>query len=93
MKKWYDEEYEFEIEVVGFLRGDHTEHYCRNGEEIGEMFEQACERALTRIGLQGESFAKGKCPVDTGNLRNSISNKVEMSEKSAYIGTNVEYAP
>ncbi len=22
MKKWYDEEYEFEIEVTGFLRGD-----------------------------------------------------------------------
>lgn len=31
MKKWYAEEYEFEIEVSGFLRGDHTEHYCRNG--------------------------------------------------------------
>lgn len=31
MKKWYDEEYEFEIEVTGFLRGSHTEHYCRNG--------------------------------------------------------------
>lgn len=30
MKKWYDEEYEFEIEVTGFLRGDHTERYCRN---------------------------------------------------------------
>ena len=30
MKKWYNEEYEFEIEVTGFLRGDHTEHYCRN---------------------------------------------------------------
>ena len=38
MKKWYDEEYEFEIEVVGFLRGDHTEHYCRNGEEIGDKY-------------------------------------------------------
>jgi hypothetical protein len=25
MKKWYDEEYEWEIEVIGFLRGDHTE--------------------------------------------------------------------
>ena len=32
MKKWYDEEYAFEIEVTGFLRGDHTERYCRNGE-------------------------------------------------------------
>ena len=38
MKKWYDEEYEFEIEVIGFLRGDHTEHYCRNGEEVGDKY-------------------------------------------------------
>lgn len=38
MKKWYDEEYEFEIEVIGFLRGDHTERYCRNGEEIGDKY-------------------------------------------------------
>ena len=36
MKKWYDEEYEWEIEVTGFLRGDRTERYCRNGEEIGD---------------------------------------------------------
>ena len=33
MKKWYDEEYEFTVEVVGFVHGDHTERYCRNGEE------------------------------------------------------------
>ena len=33
MKKWYAEEYNFEIEVTGFLRSDHTENYCRNGEE------------------------------------------------------------
>ena len=25
MKKWYDEEYEFTVEVTGFLRGDQTE--------------------------------------------------------------------
>ena len=38
MKKWYDEEYEWEIEVIGFLRSDHTERYCRNGEEIGDKY-------------------------------------------------------
>lgn len=38
MKKWYDEEYEFTIEVIGFLRGNQTEHYCRNGEEIGDRY-------------------------------------------------------
>ncbi len=38
MKKWYNEEFAFTIEVVGFLRGEHTEHYCRNGEEIGDTY-------------------------------------------------------
>ena len=38
MKKWYDEEYEFTVEVTGFLRGDHTERYCRNGEEPGDKY-------------------------------------------------------
>lgn len=31
-------EYKFEIEVTGFLRGNHTERYCRNGEEIGDKY-------------------------------------------------------
>lgn len=38
MKKWYAEEYEFEVEVIGFLRGTKTERYCRNGEEIGDKY-------------------------------------------------------
>ena len=38
MKKWYDEEYEFTVEVTGYLHGDHTERYCRNGEEIGDKY-------------------------------------------------------
>ena len=38
MKKWLDEEYEFEIEVTGYLRGDKPEGLCRNGEEIGDKY-------------------------------------------------------
>ena len=38
MKKWYAEEYEFELEVTGFLHGERTERYCRNGEEIGDKY-------------------------------------------------------
>lgn len=38
MKKWYDEEYEFEVEVIGFLNGGDTERYCRNGEEVGDKY-------------------------------------------------------
>lgn len=48
------------------------------------------ERALEAVGLQAEGYAKLKCPVDTGRLRNSISHSAQGN--TAYIGTNVEYA-
>ena len=38
MKKWFKEDFEWEIEVTGFLRGSEAEGYCRNGEEIGEKY-------------------------------------------------------
>ena len=39
MKKWYDEEYEWEIEVIGFNKdNEETERFCRNGEEIGDKY-------------------------------------------------------
>ena len=38
MKKWLDEEYEFEVEVTGYLGGDKPEGFCRNGEEIGDKY-------------------------------------------------------
>ena len=38
MKKWYDEEYVWRIEVTGFVHGSRTENYCRNGEEIGDVY-------------------------------------------------------
>lgn len=46
--------------------------------------------ALQAIGQEAEGFAKDECPVDTGTLRNSISNKV--LKKTVYVGTNIEYA-
>ena len=49
----------------------------------------AIARALERIGMQAEGYAKDMCPVDTGNLRNSITHTSD--NKFAYIGTNVEY--
>ena len=48
-------------------------------------------QALEAIGLTAEAHAKELCPVDTGRLRNSISHA--RDDISAYIGTNVEYAP
>ena len=49
-------------------------------------------RALEKCGLVAETYAKQLCPVDTGNLRNSINHAVDPQEPAAYIGSNVEYA-
>lgn len=38
MNKWYEEELQWEIEVLGYLRGDSAVGYCRNGEEIGDTY-------------------------------------------------------
>lgn len=49
--------------------------------------------ALEEIGLLAENYAAKKCPVDTGNLRGSITYEVDAGDNAVYIGTNVEYAP
>ena len=51
----------------------------------------ALARALEKIGLVAEGYAKRLCPVDTGRLRNSITHADDG--EAEYIGTNVEYAP
>ena len=50
---------------------------------VGEVMEEAC--------LLVENTAKMYCPVDTGQLRNSITHTV--TDNVGYIGTNVKYAP
>lgn len=67
---------DFEVE-------DHTE-------EVLDGIERAKARALEKIGLVAEGYAKRLCPVDTGRLRNSITHTTD--DEAAYIGTNVEYA-
>lgn len=64
-----------------------------NTEEVSQGIVRAIDRALEEIGLAAEGYAKRACPVDTGNLRNSITHAVEGSEDAVYVGTNVEYAP
>lgn len=62
-----------------------------NADAVMDEFRQKVSVALETIGLKAEGYAKGYCPVDTGRLRNSISHADDG--ESAYIGTNVEYAP
>lgn len=64
-----------------------------NTPEVLAEIKNAILRALESIGLKAEKYAKQECPVDTGNLRNSITHVVQEKEKAVYIGTNVEYAP
>ena len=46
-------------------------------QEISEGIQLAIRRALVRIGLECEGYAKMLCHVVTGRLRNSITNYVE----------------
>ena len=64
-----------------------------NSAEVCAELKTAILRALEKCGLVGEGYAKKLCPVDTGNLRNSITHTVDEGEPAAYIGTNNEYAP
>lgn len=66
-------------------------------EDNSEMFLRACrqqrERAFEIIGVKAETYAKGKCPVDTGRLKNSITHEVNASifVNTVTVGTDVKY--
>ena len=65
---------------------DHTD-------EVLAAMRAAALRGLEKCGLVAEGYAKKLCPVDTGNLRNSISHTVtDVNEQAAYVGSNTEYA-
>lgn len=64
-----------------------------NSGEVLSAVQEAAARALEKCGLTAEGYAKRLAPVETGNLRNSITHQVDDGESTVYIGTNVEYAP
>ncbi len=61
--------------------------------EILAAMQKAAVQALEKCGLTAEGYAKRLAPVATGELRNSISHRVDEAERAVYIGTNVSYAP
>lgn len=63
-----------------------------NSKEVSAAIKAALLRGLEKCGLVAEGYAKRLCPVDTGNLRNSITHVVDEQEPAAIIGTNNEYA-
>ncbi len=70
------------------IRIDINDNTSRAREEI----QAAALLALEKCGLTAEGYAKLLCPVDTGNLRNSITHQVDISELLCRIGSASEYA-
>lgn len=66
--------------------------FTDNSDLVLEEIQAAALRALEKCGLTAEGYAKLLCPVDTGNLRNSITHQVVPSELTVYIGSNSEYS-
>ena len=56
-----------------------------------DFADNALREGLMQAGRQVQGIAKRLCPVDTGNLRNSI--EVTAVPDGAEVGTSVEYAP
>lgn len=63
-----------------------------NTAEVNAKLNTALQQTFEEWGLLAERYAKYDCPVDTGRLRSSIMHQVDMQQKAAVIGTNVEYA-
>lgn len=74
-----------------------------NSRKVLDELDEAGERALEKMGLLAEGYAKKLCPVGTpestgkkgyrgGTLRNSITH-VAGEQSTMIIGSNVKYAP
>lgn len=66
--------------------------FIDNSEEIKDNMKNVLLRALEKVGMTAEKYAKRLCPVDTGNLRNSITHRVDQEEPAVYVGSDSEYA-
>lgn len=60
-------------------------------DNLTKGLDKKIDAALTKTAIAIEGDAKSLCPVDKGILRASISH--EVTDNTATVGTNVEYAP
>lgn len=67
-------------------------HVDSHVDDVMAAVDEKIKLALDLMGEVVEGYAKEDCPVDTGNLRNSITHTAGP-QGSEYVGTNVEYAP
>ena len=59
--------------------------------KLNKLSDQQMEQALYKACILVENQAKENCPVDTGELRMSITHYVEGD--TGVVGTNKQYAP
>lgn len=71
------------------LSGSGLENLAKFAEELPEKLAQALAQACVYV----QDSAKENCPVDSGQLRNSIAYSVDEDSLTGQVGTNVEYAP
>lgn len=65
--------------------------YTSNSVDVMRKYREAQGRALQAVGVFVNGEAVVRCPVDTGNLRSSITHVV--GDDHVIIGSNVDYAP
>lgn len=72
-----------------------TVDFERGVNEGLKKYKLGTEKAVLALALSVEATAKGMAPVDTGNLRRSITHKPGRDVRGFYVdvGTNVIYAP
>lgn len=68
-----------------------TVEFKDNSDEVLAAVKNAIERGLKACGETAVGYAQDRCPVQTGNLKGSITYEVDGDD--VYIGSNVSYAP
>lgn len=62
-----------------------------NRKLVKNATDEQIKKALEECGLTAERYAKENAPVDTGNLRNSLTH--QTGKRKVLIGSAVKYAP
>jgi len=60
--------------------------------EVEAKIRAACVKSLNESALLIETRSKLACPVDTGNLRRSITHQIEAADLTAEVSANASYA-
>lgn len=79
--------------MAGRVKIEGLDELERKINKITEDSRKNIVHALDIAGLLVLRSAQQKCPVDTGNLRASLTKEVSDRELYAVVGTKVHYAP